>query len=60
MQAQKVTVEEAIPVFTEYFKEMVDRSLNLNQINIRTLSTDDLMNTTIELSDFEDNFEKVI
>lgn len=39
---------------------MVDGSLNLNQIKVRKLSIDDLINTTTELSDFEDNFEKVI
>lgn len=60
MQTKKVTVEEAIPVFTEYFKEIVDGSLNLNQIKVRKLSIDDLVNTTTELSDFEEDFEKVI
>lgn len=54
-----MTVEKAIPVFTEYFKEMVDRSLNLNQINVKKLSINDLMNTTAELKDFEEALEKV-
>jgi len=60
MKTNKVDIDDSLPKFTEYFNLLVDKLLNRNQPFMRKLKVDDLMNTTNELVEFEEEFSQVM
>jgi hypothetical protein len=59
-ETNNVIDNEDAHIFSDTFKSLVDELLNRDQKYSTKISIKDLINTTKELADFENEFKKVI